>query len=383
MSTEPNLREVFISIIEQHSANTGINGRYHNATRIDNDAGQGKFSLVFKASDIKTGNWVALKFFNPIKNDDLYRRLCFCRESEILQLLCGQPNIIKLVEARSQCVISIPLPTGQNFPLQLEFIAMELAHSNVKQYIYEGKPNVLKSLVYFREMCKAVQRVHANQIRHRDLKLDQFFIIGRGNISLGDFGSARFFGGSALPLSDTYPAPFWRGETFYTAPEMFGLVTEDSESFRRADIYCLGAILFEMFAKQQLYPYVFNERFNSQILQIMHYGATGSLLVGESLAQTVRELVRDVRLPEIYDFNNDVPLVIRERLNRLCKGMANLDHNKRKCDFQDVFSEINRCIEVLQNRRKYERWIELRKLWNERRKQHLASMVDMGDHTQG
>lgn len=375
MENNLDSRQVFISIIEQQSATDGINGRYYNVSRLDDNAGQGRFSLVFKADDQSGGKQVALKFFNPLENDE-YRRRCFHRESDILESLLGQPNIIQLVEPKSEYIITMThQPTGIVWPLTLEFISTDLASSNIKQYIYETDTQPLKSLVYFREMCKGVQRVHANQIRHRDLKPDNFFVVGREDICLGDFGSSRPFGSSGQALAENYPVPTWRGDVFYTAPEMFGLTAEDAESFRRADIYSLGTILFEMFTKQKLYPYVFDERFNSQILEITKYGLGDLPLTGERLKQIVTQIVRDVRLPEIYDFDTDVPIVIRERLNRLCKGMANLNHEKRICDFQVVFREVNRCIEVLQNRTKYERWIELRKLWNERRKQRIEEAI--------
>ncbi len=91
METENNLdsRQVFISIIEQQSATDAINDRYHNVRRLDENAGQGNFSLVFKADDRSSGKQVALKFFNPLENDE-YRRKCFYRESDILKSLCGQ-----------------------------------------------------------------------------------------------------------------------------------------------------------------------------------------------------------------------------------------------------------------------------------------------------
>jgi serine/threonine protein kinase len=371
MENNLDRRQIFISIIEQHSATNGINGRYYNVSRLDHDAGQGSFSLVFKADDNSGGKRVALKFFNPLERDE-YRRQCFCRESDILESLRGQPNIIQLVEPKSEyAIIMTHQPTGIVWPLTLEFISTDLADSNINQYVYETDTKPLISLLYFREMCKGVQRIHACQIRHRDLKPGNFFIVGRGNICLGDFGSSRSFEPGGQALIENYPVPMWRGETFYTAPEMFGLTPEDAEAFRRADIYSLGAILFEMFTKQLLYPYIFDERFRSQISEIIRYGAGNLPFAGERLRQTVGQIVRDVRLPEIYDFDNDVPVIICKRLNRLYKGMTNLDHRKRICDFQVIFGEVDRCIEVLQNRAKYERLLELKRLWSERRKQRI------------
>jgi serine/threonine protein kinase len=370
MDKDSESRQLFISIIERQSAADGINGRYYDVCRLDGNAGHGNFSLLFKANDRSSGSRVALKFFHPLERDE-YRIKCFRRESVILQSLCGQPNILRLVEPRSEYVIRMThQPTGLEWPLTLEFMTTELADGNIEQYIYEMETAPMKNLLYFREMCKAVQRIHANGIRHRDLKPDNFFIIGRNRICLGDFGSARCFGLGEQPLEENYLPPFWRGHIFYTAPETFGLVAENPESFRRADIYSLGTILFEMFTKQKLFPYVYDERFYAQIAEILNNRSTGSPFAGERLAETVKATVRDVRLPEIYDFGNNVPTIIVERLNRLYKDMANLNYEKRVCDFQVIFKEVDRCVEVLGNQKKYERWIALRKLWNERRKQN-------------
>ena len=242
-------------------------------------------------------------------------------------------NIIQLVEPKSEYIIKMThQPTGIVWPLTLEFISTDLANSNIKQYIYETETQPLISLGYFREMCKGVKRIHVNQIRHRDLKPANFFVVDKDDVCLGDFGSSRSFRFNGRALVENYPVPTWRGEIFYTAPELFGLTDVDSESFRRADIYSLGAILFEMFTKQKLYPYVFDERFNSQILAIIEYGLGGLPLAGERLKQIVTQIVRNVQLPEIYDLDADIPLVIRERLNRVYEGGANLDYKKRAVD---------------------------------------------------
>lgn len=51
MENNLDSRQLFISIIEQQSATDGINGRYYNVSRLDDNAGQGHFSLVFKADE--------------------------------------------------------------------------------------------------------------------------------------------------------------------------------------------------------------------------------------------------------------------------------------------------------------------------------------------
>ncbi len=370
-------RRAYISLIEQYSVSHGINGRYFDAKRLDDNAGGGGFSLVFKAEDRSNGKPVALKFFDPSCGTNLDRIRCFQRESDILQSLQGQPNIIQLVEPRRECTITVTYPpTGMQFPLSFEYIGTELASSDVKECIYDTDTQPLQSLVYFREMCKGVQRVHAHHIRHRDIKPDNFLIVGGGSgrkICLGDFGSARCFGPDGQALAESYPIPGWRGDLWYIAPELLGLVPADADSFRRGDMYSLGASLFEMFTRQKLGSFVYDERFFSQLYETAQHGRSELPLAAERMGQIVRQIVRDARLPEIFDLADDVPAVIRARLNGLCKGMANLDSRKRICDFEVVFREVNRCIEVLENRTKYERWMQLKELWSERRRQRIET----------
>lgn len=348
-------RENWIQVIEAQPA---IDGRFTNIHRIDARAGDGNFSLVFKAFDEETRQEAALKFYNPLCVGDGYRGRCFERESRILERLRGQPDIIQLVHPRSELVLPFTdTGTGLSVPVRLSFLAMELAYSNVMHYIYSEKVTSLRTLLYFRAMCRAVQRLHANKICHRDIKPENFLMVGKDVVHLGDFGTARVLDGSMPPLLDEYYG--WRGDRRYTAPEQCVAMDEKPDLFFVGDMYSLGAILFEMFTKQPLFPFVFDTSFHHALAQ--HFRLIPVDRREGMFRQLVPDISRSRQLPNIYDFDTPVPDCIRVRLDRLYKGLAYLDHERRTSDFAEVFRQLNMCSIILEKETVYRRFIEFRR----------------------
>lgn len=46
-------------------------------------------------------------------------------------------------------------------------------------------------LVWFTQVCLAIQHVHEKKIIHRDIKSQNIFLTKDGNVKLGDFGIAK------------------------------------------------------------------------------------------------------------------------------------------------------------------------------------------------
>ena len=119
MADEPqsNHRESWIKLIESQEV---ISDRYYDIQRIDSNAGDGQFSLVFKARDRyqKKRKEVVLKFFNPLLYGDLYRYESFHRESYILKDLRGQRNILPLIQEKTEITLNL---NGIPFSLTLRF----------------------------------------------------------------------------------------------------------------------------------------------------------------------------------------------------------------------------------------------------------------------
>lgn len=361
-------RENHIRLIEaQHL----INGRFTDVRRIDPRAGDGNFSLVFKALDNSTNRKVALKFFNPLCMNDEYRARCFDRESEILLILQGQRDILQLVEPRTELRLRLT-ENVSGIPVQISylFLTTELADSNILHYIYADEVTSTRSLQFFRAMCRAVQRIHTRSICHRDIKPENFFRIGRHEVHLGDFGTARILDDSIPPLSVDYFS--FRGDKRYTAPEQCVFVDDTTSLFKNGDMYSLGAVLFEMFTKQPLYQLIFSDRFHFDLSQHFEFiSPENREIVYNSI---MPDIVRSRSLPNIDDFDSPIPACIKVRLDRLYKQLACLDYKYRTSDFSTVFHQINMCTGILEKETAYMRMVEFRRKRQKERKERKQTV---------
>jgi serine/threonine protein kinase len=346
-----------ISIIEGQPS---INGRYENVRRIDANAGEGNFSLVFSANDLVTKKPVALKFHNIFKGG-AYRQQSYYREERVLVRLKGQPDILQLIE--SGCRFSCELQTvnGLSMPIPIPFFSTDLGLANMVEMVYNKNLTPLKRLRHFRTMCRAVQRLHSHKICHRDLKLSNLFVVKGGQVCLGDFGTAKILDGTEVDLATDYLiAP---GDTRYMAPEMFVSLDHDVSIYYSADVFSLGAILFELFTKQKLFNSIFDIDYVVELSRF--FKEISKTAKPEIFGQLISDIAQDRPLPNIYDFNESVPACIRRRLDMVYKKTTCLDYRNRITDFHWIFNEINRCVEILQQETNYIRLIEMRRQWQE------------------
>ncbi len=321
---------------------------------------KGHFSYVFKCRDNVLNEDVAIKCFDVAKRNDVYRLRCFYREAELLQQFKGQKNIIELIEGLSTHKIVIQdNNSGLEIELPCDFIVLELAQSDIQTYIYEVNDDPISKLAYFRELCKAVFRIHRNGILHRDLKPENFLICKNEKIKLSDLGTAIDLDGG-IPFKERYTLPV--GDIGYSAPELFcGIGIRDDIAFS-ADIFSLGAILFEIFTKTQLCLKIYDQSLLQSLMGLGSYllktKKADRLKVFDGVIDTI---VTSRRLPDIYSYNDLVPNSIKCHLNDLYKGMTHLNYNNRFQDSQSIFRKIEISILVLKNELKNRRWKEFKK----------------------
>jgi serine/threonine protein kinase len=345
-----NQKESYIKLIESQSI---ICDRYVDIYRIDENAGDGRFSLVFKAKDVQNNKIeVALKFFNPLEVGNKYRIDCFFRESDLLKRLLGEPNILPLIQEKTDFNLNLETKDGIPFTLKLMFHSSELGKFNIFNYIYSQKTDYLTNILFFREMCKAVQRIHNKEIMHRDLKPGNFLVYNKRSVCLSDFGTAKYSSSKEKPIRDYYPYP--QGDIRYAAPELlFGLHFSDHHNFC-ADIYSLGVILFELFTQTIFSEYIFKDDKIYDILAEFHTIPEKNRI--EVVNGSIGGFAKNLELPSIGKFDVNIPKAIVHEIDILYRSLACLDYRRRQRDFQRVFLRINICEKIIKNYRKIEKW---------------------------
>ncbi|KAM7319990.1 hypothetical protein ACRRTK_020433 [Alexandromys fortis] len=184
-----------------------------------NTLGRGAFGEVKLACHLRTNTKVAVKILaNGEESDGNHRKeLNFMKELD-------HPYIIKLFHI---------IDSKDHTYMVLEFAA----HGDLVTLIEEGGPlqQTLAQHIFSQMVC-AVYYCHNNDIAHRDIKLDNILLDGKGNIKLCDFGMA-------VRVSSGQRCKGFCGTVEYCAPELF----DDTEYDARAvDIWSMAVVLYAL-----------------------------------------------------------------------------------------------------------------------------------------
>jgi len=345
-------RDTYLRLIEQESI---IANRFKNVRRIDQVGGGGQFSLVFTADDIfeKPNGSVVLKFFNPDRSDD-YREKCFRREASILEEFSDQKNILKLISGYERIDLNVRTVAGDIVPLKLKFYACEKAKRSVKDYLYSDDNNMRRNIIYFREMCKAVQRIHAQKISHRDLKPDNFLVFKDNYICLSDFGSSTKNIDGVSPLLNSY-LDVQIGDPRYVSLEQECGLTKFNEFNFLMDFFAIGANLFELYTKVKFKQAVLDTPKLRSLIAIIRAG--GDCDQRKYLFdKSIKSVSTSISLPSIRYYNQDIPKSIACQIDNLYRALVNLDYYKRLRNYIAIFTKINLCEKHIEHYRVYERW---------------------------
>jgi eukaryotic-like serine/threonine-protein kinase len=214
--------------------------------------GAGGVGEVIAAHDRRIGREVALKRLKtPDPSDDAIAR--FLREARI-QARLDHPSVVPVHELGHD---EHGRPYFTMKQLSGVTLAQHLARvrSHTSYVIHHTNTGLLRA---FADVCHAIDLAHSRGIIHRDLKPANIMLGDFGAVYVLDWGLARELGGE--PDSRQGPnagddVETREGELLgtpgYMAPEQI----EDAASVERpADVYSLGAILFELLAGEPLHP---------------------------------------------------------------------------------------------------------------------------------
>ena len=198
-----------------------LDGRYS----IEGLVGVGGMANVYRGTDLKTGNAIAVKVLKEefLDNEELVRR--FKNESKAISIL-NHPNIVKVYDV--------------SVTDKLQYIVMEYVDGiTLKEYLRQrGGALTWKEAVYFAsQVLSALQHAHAKGIIHRDVKPQNIMLLANGSIKMMDFGIARFSRAQSQTVSDKAI-----GSVHYISPEQ----AKGEHTDARTDIYSVGVMLYEM-----------------------------------------------------------------------------------------------------------------------------------------
>jgi len=202
-------------------------GRTISHYKILEKLGEGGMGVVYKAEDTQLRRIVALKFLSSetVGNEDVKARLI--REAQASASL-DHPNIC--------AVHGIHEEQGQTF-IAMAFIDGPALADKIKE-----RPLPLgEALGFAIQIAEGLQEAHEKGIVHRDVKPHNVMLTAKGQIKIMDFGLASLAGRSKLTKSGTT-----LGTPAYMAPEQL----EGRDVDRRADIWALGCVLYEMLAQR-------------------------------------------------------------------------------------------------------------------------------------
>ncbi|KMZ08947.1 uncharacterized protein Dsimw501_GD16072, isoform C [Drosophila simulans] len=202
--------------------------------------GKGAYGIVWKATDRRTKNTVALKkVFDAFRDETDAQRTY--REVIFLRAFRCHPNIVRLLDI-------FKASNNLDFYLVFEFMESDL-HNVIK------RGNVLKDVhkrFVMYQLINAIKFIHSGNVIHRDLKPSNILIDSKCRLKVADFGLARTLSSRRIyddleqdgMLTD-YVATRW-----YRAPE---ILVASRNYTKGIDMWGLGCILGEMIRQKPLF----------------------------------------------------------------------------------------------------------------------------------
>ena len=193
--------------------------------------GVGGMGAVYLVRHTQLKTMRALKLLHPdIEADDPEYRERFIREAQFAARI-QHPNIVAVMDVETKSMSGF------------SYIVMEYVEGHsISQLLKNGPLSETQAVFIIRETAKALAYAAESGIVHRDIKPANIMITNDGHVKLADLGIAKCSdptgGSNTLTVAGTMI-----GTPAYASPEQ----CRDARSVdTRADIYSLGATLYEM-----------------------------------------------------------------------------------------------------------------------------------------
>jgi serine/threonine protein kinase len=186
-------------------------------------------TTIYRATDLKTGQLVAIKIPHPELECDPMFYSRFQREIVIGRKL-RHPGVVQTFDSSDMdqpCIV-------------MEWVDGKFLREVISK---EGKLSVERATRITASVLEALDYIHSQGVVHRDLKPENIMLIEGDHTKLIDFGISAAEGLRRLTFSKFSNA---MGTPDYISPEQIKRRRTDG----RSDVYALGVILFEMLTGQ-------------------------------------------------------------------------------------------------------------------------------------
>ncbi len=203
---------------------------------------RGGMGEVYLAQDKRLGRKVALKLLASQFTKDSDRLHRFEQEARAASAL-NHPNIITIYEIRE---------ANSTLMIATEFVEGE----TLRQRLGGGEIDLDEALHVAIQIADALAAAHQAGIIHRDIKPENIMIRPDGYVKVLDFGLAKLVeNASPMSAAEALTKPVKTGSGMimgtvgYMSPEQARGLTVDA----RSDVFNLGAVIYEMVARQKAF----------------------------------------------------------------------------------------------------------------------------------
>ena len=201
-------------------------GRVISHYRIEERLGAGGMGVLYRATHLKLGRSVAIKFLARRLASDPAAQARFLQEARAASAL-DHPNIgtvYDIGEQDGELFIVMALYQGQT----------------LEERLRSGRPTVDDALKLLRQVLLGLEAAHRAGIVHRDIKPPNLFLTADGTVKILDFGIAKLVSESQRQTE----AGQTLGTILYMSPEQLRGEPADP----RADLWAFGVLAYELFA---------------------------------------------------------------------------------------------------------------------------------------
>ena len=208
-------------------------GRTFGSYEVLEELGRGGMGRVFRARHVTLEREVALKLLAEQFTEDEFYVQRFLKEARAAARL-NHPSIVQIYDFGK---------LGSHW-----FIAMELVEGRSLAHFLKtwGRFSEQNAVVLARQTLTGLAVAHAAGIVHRDVKPDNLILGKKGIVKLVDLGLAK-----KLDDPGASATGFAAGTPYYISPEQ---IEGRSDVDGRADLYSLGATLFQLVTGQVPFP---------------------------------------------------------------------------------------------------------------------------------